>query len=213
MPTLRFPSNKPVSTQRIDLRAPGLTIWKLKDVGLDQISLGVGPLGVPGSTAYAGLVDVLRCQKGETIWVSAAAGAVGSLVGMIAKNVYGCKVIGTAGGPEKCKIVVEEFGFDHCVDYKLAGNDARVLEKMIRKLAPRGIDMYFESVGGIHFSAAIKLLRRGGRIAVSGAIAVYNDDVPKADEIHIANMVYTMQRIEGFLCRPWLSGKVSALSV
>jgi NADPH-dependent curcumin reductase CurA len=84
-------------------------------------------------------VDVLGCKKGETLWVSAAGGAVGSMVGQIAKNVFGCKVIGSAGGPEKCKMVVEKFGFDACVDYREAKGDAVKMEAMVRCCVPEGI--------------------------------------------------------------------------
>mmetsp|Transcript_57878 Transcript_57878/g.134843 ORF Transcript_57878/g.134843 Transcript_57878/m.134843 type:complete len:348 (-) Transcript_57878:346-1389(-) len=171
-----------------------------------EIGLGIGVLGMPGATAYGGFIGVLRPAAGETLWVSGAAGAVGSMVGMIAKKVYGCKVIGSAGGPEKCRLVVEKFGFDHCIDYKRCSR-TRDLVTELHRVAPGGIDMYFENVGGIHFEAAMTCLRARGRVAVCGAISGYNDAVPTPNKIHITNMIYSFQRIEGFTCGPWLSGK------
>lgn len=171
-----------------------------------DISLGVGALGMPGATAYGGFIGVLRPKAGETLWVSGAAGAVGSMVGMIAKHVYGCKVVGSAGGPEKCKLVTEKFGFDYCIDYKKCGR-ARDLIVELNKAAPGGIDMYFENVGGIHFEAAMTCLRPYGRVAVCGAISGYNDAKPLPNKIHITNMIYSFQRVEGFVCSPWLSGQ------
>ena len=181
-------------------------IWKL--TGLIEeadISHGIGAMGMPGATAYGGLIDVLRPNHGDTIWVSGAAGAVGSMVGQIAKNVYGCTVIGSAGGPEKCEYVCKAFGFDHCVDYK-ACSSKKDLIVALRKVAPNGIDMYFENVGGMHFEAAMSCLKIGGRVAVCGTISNYNDARPPPTSIHISNMIYSGQRIEGFVCTPWLSG-------
>eukprot|EP00930_Biecheleria_cincta_P069437 TRINITY_DN57182_c0_g1_i1.p1 TRINITY_DN57182_c0_g1~~TRINITY_DN57182_c0_g1_i1.p1 ORF type:complete len:350 (-),score=57.59 TRINITY_DN57182_c0_g1_i1:169-1218(-) len=171
-----------------------------------QISLGIGVLGMPGSTAYGGLIEVLRPKKGETIWVSGAAGAVGSMVGQLAKQVYGCTVIGSAGGPDKCRMVKEKFGFDHCIDYKLCQRPKDLIVAL-REVVPKGIDMYFENVGGMHFEAAMSCLRIGGRIAVCGIISQLSDKRPEANKIHIANMIYSKQRIEGFECGPWLSGQ------
>lgn len=174
--------------------------------GEHQISLGVGILGMPGATAYGGLIDVLRPLAGETIFVSAAAGAVGGLVGMIAKNVYGCKVIGSCGGPVKCALIKEKYGFDHAIDYK-AIPDAKALIAELKKVAPEGIDMYFESVGGMHFEAAFASLRDKGRIAVCGEIAEYSAEHPNLSSISLMRMIYTFQRIEGFVCGPWLRGE------
>lgn len=206
-----FGASLPYSTvQIVDLSSPGVLIWPLKSIGIDQISLGVGCLGMPGATAYGGLIDILACNKGETIWVSAAAGAVGSMVGMLAKNVFGCKVIGSAGGPEKCKMVVEKFGFDACVDYREAKGDTKKLVAMVKEVAPEGIDTYFDNVGGFHFEAATAVLRSAGRIALCGAIAAYNDAVPLPANLYTMKMIYTGQRIEGFVCLPWLTGKRGA---
>ena len=182
-------------------------IWKLTGLlSEEEITLGLGVLGMPGSTAYGGLIDVLRPQQGETIFISAASGAVGSLVGMIAKNVYNCKVIGSCGGPEKCRLIKEKFGFDHAIDYKVA-NDKDSLKEALLKAAPEGIDMYFENVGGYHFDAAFDSLRAHGRIAVCGGISQYNEAIPQLNAINPMKMIYSYQRIEGFVCIPWLAGK------
>lgn len=181
--------------------------WKLTGLIEEKdISLGVGILGMPGATAYGGLIDVLRPLNGETIFISAASGAVGSLVGMIAKQVYNCKVIGSCGGPEKCALVKEKFGFDHAIDYKTC-NTAEDLMAALKVGAPDGIDMYFENVGGFHFEAAFNSLRNGGRIAVCGQIAEYNSAVPNLCKINPMKMIYSAQRIEGFVSGPWLIGK------
>lgn len=182
-------------------------MWKLSGlVESDQeLSLGLGVLGMPGSTAYGGLTDVLAPKNGETIFISAASGAVGSLVGMLAKRVFNCTVIGSCGGPEKCALIKEKFGFDHAIDYKTISN-AQELTAALKAVAPDGIDMYFENVGGMHFDAAFASLRPHGRIAVCGGISQYNS-VPELNSINPLQMIYTFQRIEGFVCMPWLSGQ------
>jgi len=181
--------------------------WKLTGLVEEKdINLGVGILGMPGSTAYGGLIDILRPNKGETIFISAASGAVGSLVGMIAKQVYNCKVIGSCGGQEKCALVKEKFGFDHAIDYKTCRN-ADDLMAALKVVAPDGIDMYFENVGGFHFEASFNSLRPGGRIAVCGQIAEYNSREPNLCKINPMKMIYSAQRIEGFTCGPWITGK------
>lgn len=169
-----------------------------------ELSLGLGLLGMPGSTAYGGLVDVLQPKEGQTIFVSAASGAVGSLVGMLAKNVYNCTVIGSCGGPVKCALIKEKFGYDHAIDYKTIANKDE-LKAALKAVAPDGIDMYFENVGGMHFEAAFESLKAGGRIAVCGGISGYNDSEMNKISINPMDMVYTGQRVEGFLCFPWLT--------
>lgn len=202
-----FGTTKPFTTVQIltekDLKAA--PFWKLTDyIKEDQISLGVGILGMPGSTAYAGFVDVLKPNKGETLFVSGAAGAVGSMVGQLAKHVYGCKVIGSCGGPEKSKFIKEKCGFDEAIDYKQCSNRQDLIAAL-KKVAPDGIDMYFENVGGMHFEAAVASLRTKGRIAVCGSISSYNDKDPVPEQINIFALIYKAVRIEGFTCFPWLS--------
>lgn len=181
-------------------------VWRLTGYVDDaSISYGIGILGMPGSTAYGGIEGILRPNPGETIFISAASGAVGGLAGMIAKHRYGCKVIGSAGGEDKCAFVKSFYGFDHCIDYKAAAN-AEDLARMLREAAPEGIDMYFENVGGMHFDAAMATLRNRGRIAICGQIAEYNKRVAPKYEVNTWGMIYTQQRIEGFLCWDWLMG-------
>lgn len=127
----------------------------------------VGGLGMPGWTAYFGLLDVGRPKAGETVVVSAASGAVGSIVGQIAK-IKGCRVVGIAGGPDKCKYVREDLGFDACVDYK-AGN----LAADLKAACPNGIDVYFENVGGEILDAVLLQMNTFGRIPVCGLISAY----------------------------------------
>lgn len=182
-------------------------VWKLSGL-LDEehISLGVGILGMPGSAAYAGIVDVLRPHPGETIFITSAAGAVGSMAGMIAKQVFQCKVIGSAGGREKCDFVVDTLGFDHCIDYKQAHN-ADELAQMLKELAPEGIDMCLENVGGMHFGAALACLRPHGSIAICGQVSDYNKIAIAKYEVELWSILLKSQRIEGFLCFDWLTGK------
>jgi NADPH-dependent curcumin reductase len=127
----------------------------------------IGGLGMPGWTAYFGLLDVGKPKAGETVVVSAASGAVGSLVGQIAK-LQGCRAVGIAGGPEKCRYVVEELGFDACVDYK-GGN----LSADLKAAAPKGIDVYFENVGGEILDTVLLQMNTFGRIPVCGLISAY----------------------------------------
>lgn len=128
----------------------------------------IGGLGMPGWTAYFGLLEVGKPQPGETVVVSAASGAVGSLVGQIAK-LKGCRAVGIAGGPEKCRYVVEELGFDACVDYK-GGR----LAADLKAAAPSGIDVYFENVGGEILDTVLLQMNTFGRIPVCGLISAYN---------------------------------------
>lgn len=171
----------------------------------DQASLGASVLGMPGSTAYGGLLDVLRPNVGETLFVSGAAGAVGGLVGMLAKNLFNCTVIGSCGGPAKCQLIKDKYGFDHAIDYKTISS-ADELAAKLKEVAPGGIDMYFENVGGMHFEAAFRSLRSNGRIAVCGGISAYNDATVRPVAFNPLQMIYTFQRVEGFMCIPWLSG-------
>jgi len=179
------------------------TLWKL-DLPENQVSYGIGILGMPGSTAYAG-IDLLQPKEGETIFVSAAAGAVGGLVGMLAK-MKGAKVIGSAGGPEKGAFIKEKYGFDHAIDYKSVSN-ADELEAKLLEVAPEGIDMYFENVGGMHFEAAMRQLRVKGRVAVCGLISGYNEESMGIHNVDLARMLFKQQTLQGFMCGDWLGGR------
>lgn len=138
------------------------------DPDLPHPSYALGVLGMTGFTAYVGLLDIGQPKSGETVVVAAATGAVGSAVGQIAK-LKGCRVVGIAGGAEKCRIAVEEFGFDVCIDHRRT----EMAEKLERA-CPHGIDVYFESVGGAVFDAVLPLLNVGARVPVCGLIAQYN---------------------------------------
>lgn len=180
--------------------------WNLTSHVTDETaSLGVGVLGMPGSTAYGGLLDVLRPNRGEVLFVSGAAGAVGGLVGMLAKNLFGCTVIGSCGGPAKCKLITETYGFDFAIDYKSVSNTDELITKL-KAVAPDGIDMYFDNVGGMHFEAAFRSLRAKGRIAVCGGISEYDNATVKPVAFNPLQMIYSFQRVEGFVCFPWLAG-------
>ncbi len=132
----------------------------------------LGVLGLPGMTAYFGLLDIGQPREGETVVVSGAAGAVGSAVGQIAR-IKGCRVVGIAGGEEKCRYVVQELGFDAAIDYK-AGD----VRKALKKECTAGIDVYFDNVGGDILDAALAGLARGARVVICGAISQYNNTTP-----------------------------------
>ena len=129
------------------------------------LSAFVGPLGIPGLSAYFGLLHVGKPEAGQTVLVSGASGAVGSIVGQIAK-LKGCRVIGIAGGPKKCAHLVNDLGFDGAIDYKAGG-----LKRSIRALCPDGVDVYFDNVGGEILNAALGWLSLGARVVVCGAIS------------------------------------------
>jgi NADPH-dependent curcumin reductase CurA len=140
------------------------------DVSTIPLSAFLGVLGMPGMTAWYGMHQILRPKAGETVVVSAASGAVGSAVGQLAK-LMGCRAVGIAGGPAKCAYVVNELGFDACVDYK-AGNLAADLKAAV----PHGIDALFENVGGIVFDTSLNRMNAFGRIALCGLISGYSGE-------------------------------------
>ena len=136
------------------------------------LTTALGVLGMPGLTAYVGLIDLGQPKAGETVVVSAASGAVGSVVGQLAK-IRGCRAVGVAGSPEKCRYVVEELGLDACVNYKTGE-----LVPALRAACPDGIDIYFENVGGAVLAAVLQLINRGARIPLCGLISNYNEAQP-----------------------------------
>jgi NADPH-dependent curcumin reductase CurA len=148
--------------------APGASLTKI-DRQLGPISTALGVLGMPGMTAYTGLLNIGKPQPGETVVVAAASGAVGAIVGQIAK-IKGCRVVGIAGGQKKCDYVIKELGFDDCIDHKAAN-----LPELLSKACPKGIDVYFENVGGAVFEAVFPLLNPFARIPVCGLISAYNE--------------------------------------
>jgi NADPH-dependent curcumin reductase CurA len=173
----------------------GLTLLESKD-GHPARALGV--LGMPGFTAYMGLLDIGHPVAGETVVVAAASGAVGSVVGQIAK-LKGCTAVGIAGGAEKCRYVVDELGFDHCIDHH---SDDFVAQ--LTAACPKGIDVYFENVGGAVFDAVLPLLNARARVPVCGLIANYNDTAAPTGPDRRAELMGTLLRkrirMQGFIC-------------
>jgi NADPH-dependent curcumin reductase CurA len=153
----------------------------------------IGGLGMPGLTAYFGLLDVGAMQPGETVVVSGASGAVGAMVGQIAK-IKGGKVIGIAGGPEKCAYCTDTLGFDACIDYKSEDVDARLGE-----LIPRGLDVYFDNVGGEILEACMNHLRMKARVVICGAISIYNATEMPSGPRNYLNLLVQSARMEGFV--------------
>ncbi|RIJ13109.1 NADP-dependent oxidoreductase [Pseudomonas sp. 91RF] len=165
--------------------------------GLPSPSMALGVLGMPGMTAYMGLMDIGQPKAGETLVVAAASGAVGSVVGQVAK-IKGLRAVGVAGGAEKCKYVVEELGFDACIDHK-----APDFAEQLAKACPKGIDIYYENVGGHVFDAVVPLLNPKARIPLCGLIAGYNaTEVPKGPDRLPAlqrTLLTKRVRIQGFI--------------
>ncbi|MEU4007770.1 NADP-dependent oxidoreductase [Streptomyces pseudogriseolus] len=158
------------------------------------LSAYLGVLGMTGLTAYAGLLRTASFKEGDSVFVSGAAGAVGSQVGQIAKLKGASRVVGSAGSDEKVRLLTEEYGFDAAFNYKNGP-----VSEQLRAAAPDGVDVYFDNVGGDHLEAAIGSLNRGGRIAVCGAISVYNNTEPAPGPKNLARLIQTRGRIEGFL--------------
>lgn len=160
----------------------------------DSAFLGIA--GMPGLTAYAGILRVAELKEGDVVFVSGAAGAVGSAVVQIAK-IKGCTVIGSAGGAEKCAFV-KELGADECIDYRAAG-DYDGLLAALKTAAPKGIDVYFDNVGGDHFQAAIEMARPFARMAICGMISQYNDTEPRPGPNNVIQIVGKQLQIKGFI--------------
>jgi NADPH-dependent curcumin reductase CurA len=181
----------------------GMTGWQDYITGADGYQTlpdGVPPtlalslLGITGMTAYFGMTDVGRVQEGDVVVVSGAAGATGSTAGQIAKIKGAKKVIGIAGGPQKCGYIAEELGFDETIDYKSDDVSAR-----LREAAPDGIDLYFDNVGGEILDACLARLALRGRVVLCGAISGYNDRGAAKGPANYANLIIKRGRMEGFL--------------
>lgn len=173
----------------------GLRMVHRVDPTLAPASLYLGALGMPGMTAWYGLERIIEPKAGETVLVSAASGAVGSVVGQLAKAA-GCRVIGVAGGPAKCAYVTDELGFDACLDHRTLGS-VRDAEAALAAAAPAGIDGCFENVGGVVFEATLRQMNAFGRVAVCGMIAAYNGEaVPLRDPTVILR---SRLRVQGFI--------------
>ncbi|XP_077302044.1 prostaglandin reductase 1-like [Arctopsyche grandis] len=173
----------------------------LPDFGDLSPSLGLGVLGMPGNTAYFGFLEICRPKPNETVVITGAAGAVGSHVGQIAK-LKGCRVIGFAGSDEKCNWLKNQMGFDYAYNYKKVNPD-----QALKESAHKGVDCYFDNVGGELSSAIINRMNTFGRISVCGAISVYNTDISKMPKVPILQptFVFNQLKMEGFLVTRWLN--------
>ncbi|MCA9093970.1 MAG: NADP-dependent oxidoreductase [Planctomycetaceae bacterium] len=164
------------------------------DPALAPLSTALGVLGMPGRTAYFGLLDIGKPQTGQTVVVSGAAGAVGATVGQIAK-IYGCRVVGIAGSDEKVNYLTQELGFDAAWNYKTVPN---YVEKL-KETCPTGIDIYFDNVGGPITDAVFHKINRKARICICGQIAQYNSSSAEKGERFLWKLIETRSRVEGFL--------------
>jgi NADPH-dependent curcumin reductase CurA len=165
---------------RIDLRVGTMTQW-------------LNVLGMPGMTAYFGLLDVGQPKAGETVVVSGAAGAVGQTVGQLAK-IKGCRAVGIAGGPAKCEWVVKELGFDACIDYK-----AGPVKDGLKAHCPAGVDVYFDNVGGEILDAVLTRINRKARIVICGAISQYNATAKPVGPANYLSLLVNRARMEGIV--------------
>jgi NADPH-dependent curcumin reductase CurA len=171
--------------------SPGKDVRKL-DPAVAPVSTAIGVLGMPGLTAFVGLVDIGQPNAGETVVVSAASGAVGSIVGQLAKT-RGCRAVGIAGSRDKCRFVVEQLGFDACVNYKTDD-----LVPALQSACPAGIDVYFDNVGGAVLAAVLRALNRGARIPLCGMISEYNATEPP-DGPNLRPLLVNRAMIKGFI--------------
>ena len=177
----------------VDGGAPGA----LRRVDSTQVPLShyLGAVGMPGATAWVGLVKIISPKAGETVVVSAASGAVGSAVGVLAK-VRGCRVVGIAGGPDKCRYVTGELGFDACIDHRAHG-DLRSMSQALKEACPGGIDGYFENVGGYILDAVLLRANAFARVAVCGMISRY--DGQSQPLLNPALILINRMKLEGFI--------------
>ena len=182
---------------------------RIIDPGRAPISTALGVLGMPGVTAYSGLLNIGKPESGETVVVAAASGAVGSAVGQIAK-IKGARAVGIAGSAEKCRFVVDELGFDDCINHRDSDFD-----EQLQKACPSGIDVYFENVGGPVFKAVLPLLNQFARVPVCGVIAHYNDTAlpegPDATPLILRSALVKRLTIRGFLVFDYVDQEAEAL--
>jgi len=174
------------------------------DKKLAPLSYYLGCLGMPGMTAYFGLKEIGQPKAGETVVVSAASGAVGSVVGQLAKS-WGARAVGIAGGAEKCGYVTRELGFDACIDYK-AGN----LHRDLKEACPKGVDVYFDNVGGVTLDTMLRLMNVHSRIIVCGLISEYNATEPYGYR-NLRSVLVNRIRVQGMIVFDWRSRYGEAL--
>ncbi len=169
------------------------------------LELLIGPLSITGLTAYFGLLEVGQPKPGDTVLVSAAAGAVGTMVGQIAR-LAGCRVVGTAGGQDKCDWLVRELGFDAAVDYKAGG-----VRRALAAACPAGIDVYFDNTGGGVLDAALSLMNLRGRIACCGNVSQYDVEKPAPGPMAVPGLIVTKRlRMEGFIVMDYFDRRAEA---
>ncbi len=173
--------------------ADGKELLKI-DPAVAPIQAYLGTVGMPGLTGYYGLLEIGKPQKGETVFISAAAGAVGSIVCQIAK-LKGCYVVGSAGSDEKVSWLLEEAGVDAAFNYKKTDN---IIAEVGRK-CPKGIDVYYENVGGVHLEAALEHMNKFGRIVMCGMIAIYNATDPVPGPSNLAYIIGKQLTMQGFI--------------
>jgi NADPH-dependent curcumin reductase CurA len=166
------------------------------DPQLAPLPTWLGLLGQTGFTAYVGLTRIAALRPGDTVFVSAAAGAVGTAAGQFARMLGADRVIGTAGGPDKCALLVKEFGYDDAADYR-----AEPVRDALARLAPDGIDVYFDNVGGEQLAAALHALRTGGRVALCGMMSQFGGDRRTVDINHLIQAVLKRLTLCGFIVR------------
>jgi NADPH-dependent curcumin reductase CurA len=163
------------------------------DPKMAPLPVYLGGLGMTGMTAYFGLLDVGQPKAGETVVISAAAGATGMIAGQIAK-IKGCRVVGIAGGAAKCEFIVKELGFDAAIDYK-----AEDVRQALQQDCPKGIDIYFDNVGGEILDAALSQIARGARVLICGAISQYNNTTPIKGPSNYLSLLVNRATMKGFL--------------
>jgi NADPH-dependent curcumin reductase CurA len=188
----------------------GMLKWKQfqvsKGIGLNKVDPNIAPLtaflgilGLTGITAYLGLEKIGKLKEGETLLVSGAAGAVGSIVGQIGK-IKGCKVVGIAGTDEKIALLKNEFGFDEGINYKTTSN----MKEAINKSCPNGVDVYFDNVGGEILDAALENINKFGRLIICGAIALYNATETPQGPRHEGTLIKKSVLMQGFTVRDYI---------
>jgi len=169
------------------------TGWVKVDPKIAPLPLYIGTLGMPGMTAYFGLMRIGEPKEGETVVVSGAAGAVGSIVGQIAK-IKGCRVVGIAGGADKCQYLIDELGFDGAIDYK--NGDIR---EGLKKECPNGVDVYFDNVGGDILNTVLTRLNMKARIVICGAISQYNNTTEVKGPSNYLSLLVSRAKMEGMV--------------
>jgi NADPH-dependent curcumin reductase CurA len=185
--------------QVLDPKNPSLVLRKVDESF--PLSLYLGVLGMPGHTAYFGLYEVAQFKKGDIVLVSGAAGAVGSLVGQLAKAGGAKLVVGSAGGAEKCKILTEKYGFDAAIDYKVYTTEEAVTDEL-KRISPEGYDLYYDNTGGHVSDAFYNVVRKNARAVICGSISNYNEyesGKKKTQSLLWPKLLWSTVSIRGFL--------------